>query len=40
MLLLSEITTDLLGCIYGCNIVKGKVRDEIKKTILTMCLSL
>ena len=29
MLLLSEITAPLLGCIYGCNIVRGKVRDEI-----------
>lgn len=30
MLSLSEITALLLGCIYGCNIVRGKVRDEIK----------
>lgn len=30
IMMLSEITAPLLGCIYGCNIVKGEVRDEIK----------
>ena len=30
IMMLSEITTRLLGCIYGCNIVKGAEGDEIK----------
>ncbi len=30
IMMLSEITAPFLGCIYGCNIVKGEVRDEIR----------